>query len=661
MVKLNDVTLRDGQQSLLSGRVQQADLLAAAKATKNLPYNMLEVWGGTCFDMPLKEKGENPFQNLREFREELGEGANLSMLLRCQNLVGYEGHDMSIVQSFIEEAAKPFGHDDARMGINTFRIFDSLNDMENLTPVIKAVRALKDERGWNVSAQGTLSYTVIDDKQRKDVIEKGGDAELYTPAYYVKLAKQMVEAGAESICIKDMAGLIDADHARALVTALKNALPNTPIVLHAQSGLGLSDGAILAAIEAGVDEVDVCSKAMAGGAGHSATEDILAMMQKRCPDRIPEGFDAEKLEACADTWRSIRPKYARFENPHDPELQKLVQESQVPGGMTTTLRAQISGALKDPDEINLFLKATLMEMTRVRADVGYITLVTPSSQVVGTQAIAHVNQVFHQLKADGELSLDNIKYAITENRENGTYLQAMTPAFAKLVEGQLGALPYQPAEEIVSRAQEIVADQKPLANLDARKAELRTEIEGLLNPENLSGISDERRLEMLQRRGHLSERTKAELERIAYEPTAQELLMYAIKPVSTTKEQQQRLNALIHQIHPQDAEKLGYGADAPAQLSDTQAALSNEQQLSVEKAATSMLDLIRVKQDGVVLPVDERNDRIARTQESLSTALAEIDRDDPTIRDALKERFDTFGLAGAMHYIGKAVSTAVGR
>lgn len=577
MVKINDVTLRDGQQSLLSGRVQQADLLKAAAAGKDLPFNMIEVWGGTCFDMPLKEKGENPFQNLREFRETLGDNANLSMLLRCQNLVGYEPHDMSIVESFVEEAAKPFGHEDGRMGVNTFRIFDSLNDTDNMAPVIKAVRKLKDDRGWNVSAQGTLSYTVVNDEQRKDVIAHGGPENLYTPEYYANMAKTLVEAGAESICIKDMAGLLDAEHAGPLVAALKEAV-NVPIVLHAQSGLGLSDEAIIAAVKAGIDEIDTTSIAMSGGSGHSATETILDAIARRCPENAPEGFLAnvatgrkpyltQKAKAglakVAEAWRSIRPKYAAFENPYDPELQKLIQKSQVPGGMTTTLRTQISKDLKDPKDIDIFLKAALVEMANVRADVGYITLVTPSSQIVGTQAVAYVGQVFHQLKAKGELSLENVAAKIAENRESGQHLNVMTPPFAKLVLGKLGALPYSPDAELIEKAESMGVSAAKPATLSERRAELAKSIKALLNPQSTDEISEHRLTEMLQRRGQLSNGTTEKLERIADNPTAQELLMYAIKPVSTTKELQGRLYALIHQIDPKGAEKIGYGADTP--------------------------------------------------------------------------------------------------
>ncbi len=648
MVKLNDVTLRDGHQSILGGMVQQHDLLQAAESAKDVPYNMYEVWGGTTFDAPLRVKGEDPFENLRQFRETLGDDKNLSMLLRGRNLVGFTIHDDSIMDAFLKEAAKPFGEDDERMGVNTFRIFDALNDIDNMRHAIETVRTMREEKGWDVHAQGTLCYTVIDDEVREANPQIG---DTYSPAYYVKLAKQLVEAGADSICIKDMAGLLDAEHAAPLVKALKEAV-DVPIVLHAQSGLGLSDEAILAAIEAGVDQVDVASEGLSDGSGHSATETILDSLNRRRPDLYPKEFynrDAEvTTELYAEHWRAIRPKYAQYENPFSEDLQALVQKSQVPGGMTTTLLNQIKEAGLPNDITDKLLRASLLEMANVRAEACYITLVTPSSQIVGTQAVKNVLGAFLEIqRANPDFTAEDLLENIAEKRANKTLYAsefAVHPPFAILLHGGYGKLPYEPDAAL----------KEQLAEMQHKAVNTSNTVEALpsldVEKQKLSELASA----YLDTHDALKEEDKVYIQGLRDNPSNQQLLCFAIKPakpVNAEGKDKARFNSLLNLQSPTLAKAEGYIANPPSAYEDSMAKLSEEQCDEAERYAQAQLRWVRLKQGAIVLPEEEKLYQLKRATREMENAKHEFEGE---TKRAVQQRLKDFGIGAYGHLIDRA-------
>jgi oxaloacetate decarboxylase alpha subunit len=347
---ITELVLRDAHQSLLATRLRIEDMLPIAEKLDRVGFWSLETWGGATFDACIRYLGEDPWERLRRLKAAMPKTRH-QMLLRGQNLLGYRHYADDVVQAFVERAAEN--------GIDVFRIFDALNDLPNFKEAIKATLATGKH------AQGTLSYTV---------------SPVHHLDYWVDLARRLEDLGCHSICIKDMAGLLKPYVAEELVTRLKETC-TVPIAMQCHATTGMSTASIVKAAEAGIDMVDSAISSMSHTYGHSATESVVAILADTPRDT---GLDLHLLEEIAAYFRDVRKKYAKFEGAlRGVDARILV--AQVPGGMLTNMESQLreQGATDRLD-------AVLQEIPRVRKDLGYIPLVTPTSQIVGTQAVLNV-------------------------------------------------------------------------------------------------------------------------------------------------------------------------------------------------------------------------------------------------------------------------------
>ena len=349
-VHVTDVVLRDGHQSLIATRLRTEDMLPICAKLDDIGYHSLEVWGGATFDACVRFLKEDPWVRLRELKEALP-NTPLQMLVRGQNLLGYRHYADDVVERFIAKSADN--------GIDIFRVFDALNDLRNLETAMRAVKASGKH------AQGTLCYTV---------------SPVHTLDMFVDQARQLVDMGADSIAIKDMAGLLTPYATSELVATLAEAV-EVPIHLHAHATSGLSSLCHLKAVEAGCRHIDTCISAFAGGTSHPSTESMVAAYAGTDYDT---GLDLEALKDIGDYFRDVRKKYAAFESEFTRE-DVSVQINQVPGGMMSNLANQ----LKEQNALAQ-IREVFDEIPRVRADLGYPPLVTPTSQIVGTQAVMNV-------------------------------------------------------------------------------------------------------------------------------------------------------------------------------------------------------------------------------------------------------------------------------
>ncbi len=349
-IEITDVILRDAHQSLIATRMRTEDMLPICDKLDKVGYWSLEVWGGATFDACVRFLKEDPWERLRQLREALP-NTRLQMLLRGQNLLGYRHYADDVVTAFVQKSAQN--------GIDVFRVFDALNDVRNLET---AMRAVKDA---GKHAQGTLCYTT---------------SPVHTPEAFVDLAKRLRDIGSDSLVIKDMAGLLTPYATYELVKALKSEI-DLPLVLHSHATAGLAAQCQLKAVEAGVDRIDTAISAFAGGTSHPATESQVAALKDTPYDT---GLDLELLSEIAEYFREVRKKYHQFESEFTRE-DVSVQINQVPGGMMSNLANQ----LKEQQALDR-IREVFDEIPRVRADLGYPPLVTPSSQIVGTQAVYNV-------------------------------------------------------------------------------------------------------------------------------------------------------------------------------------------------------------------------------------------------------------------------------
>lgn len=347
---ITDVVLRDAHQSLLATRLRLDDMLPICDKLDRVGFWSLEAWGGATFDACIRYLGEDPWERLRRLKQALPK-TPLQMLLRGQNLLGYRHYADDVVDRFVERSAFH--------GVDVFRIFDALNDPRNFERAIKAVIAVGKH------AQGAISYTV---------------SPVHTIDMWVDLARRLEDLGAHSIAIKDMAGLLKPYEAYQLVRRLKAAVA-VPIHMQCHATTGLSTATIVKAAEAGIDNVDTAISSMSMTYGHSATEAVVASLQGEPRDT---GLDLKLLEEIAAYFREVRKRYAKFEGSLKG-IDSRILVAQVPGGMLTNLESQLKeqGALDRFDEV-------LEEIPRVRKDLGFIPLVTPTSQIVGTQAVMNV-------------------------------------------------------------------------------------------------------------------------------------------------------------------------------------------------------------------------------------------------------------------------------
>ncbi|WP_417446420.1 sodium-extruding oxaloacetate decarboxylase subunit alpha [Kangiella sp.] len=349
-LKVTDVVLRDAHQSLFATRMRLDDMLPIAEKLDQVGFWSLETWGGATFDSCIRYLGEDPWERLRQLKKAMP-NTQMQMLFRAQNILGYRHYADDVVTAFVERAAAN--------GMDVFRIFDAMNDTRNLQTAIKA--AVDCDK----HAQGTLSYTV---------------SPVHNIEKWLDMAKQIEDMGAHSICIKDMAGLLKPYVAEELVSRLKETV-NLPIALHCHATTGLSTATIMKAAEAGVDMVDSSISSMSMTYGHSPTESIVSIFEETSRST---GLDLALLEDIAAYFRSVRTKYAQWEGSLKGVDSRILR-SQVPGGMLTNMESQ----LKEQGAEDKF-DAVLAEIPKVRKDLGYLPLVTPTSQIVGTQAVLNV-------------------------------------------------------------------------------------------------------------------------------------------------------------------------------------------------------------------------------------------------------------------------------
>jgi oxaloacetate decarboxylase alpha subunit len=347
---ITDVVLRDAHQSLFATRLRLDDMLPIAAKLDQVGFWSLETWGGATFDACIRYLGEDPWDRIRELKKAMPNTPQ-QMLFRGQNILGYRHYADDVVRKFVERAAVN--------GVDVFRVFDAMNDTRNLETAIAAV--IEQDK----HAQGTISYTV---------------SPVHTTEMWMDMGRRLEDMGAHSVCIKDMAGLLTPYVAFDLVSQLKAAI-DIPVHLHCHATTGLSTSTILKAAEAGIDHVDTSISSMSMTYGHSPTESVVAMLQGTGRDT---GLDINLLEEIAAYFREIRKKYAVFEGALRG-VDSRILVAQVPGGMLTNMESQLKeqGAGDKLDEV-------LLEIPKVREDLGFIPLVTPTSQIVGSQAVLNI-------------------------------------------------------------------------------------------------------------------------------------------------------------------------------------------------------------------------------------------------------------------------------
>ena len=406
-VGVTEVVLRDGHQSLLATRFTLADMLPIAKKLDQVGYWSIESWGGATFDSCIRYLNEDPWERLRALKKAMP-NTQQQMLLRGQNLVGYKHYSDDTVSLFIQKAAEN--------GIDVFRIFDALNDFNNIEFSIKQVK----ENGKH--AQGAMAYTT---------------SPVHNLDTWLDYAKKVEDSGADSFAIKDMAGILKPYDAFELVTALKDKL-SIPIHMQCHATTGMSTASNLKAIEAGIDNIDTSISSMSMTYGHSATETLVSMFSDREADL---GLDINLLGEIADYFRIIREKYSEFEGSLKG-VDSTMLIKQVPGGMLSNLESQLK-TINQEDK----LEKVKDEIAKVREDFGFPPLVTPVSQIIGAQSLLNV----------------------TENSRYGS----LTSETKKLVLGAYGKLPGKIKEAIIKKASEDPPEQENEMKLDEIAEELK--------------------------------------------------------------------------------------------------------------------------------------------------------------------------------------------
>ncbi|MEM0909996.1 MAG: sodium-extruding oxaloacetate decarboxylase subunit alpha [Pseudomonadota bacterium] len=349
-LKLTELVFRDAHQSLLATRMRIEDMLPIAAAIDKLGYWSVESWGGATFDACIRYLGEDPWERIRLLKTAMP-NTKQQMLLRGQNLLGYRHYADDVVERFVERAH--------HNGVDVFRIFDAMNDVRNIQTAVKATLKVDGH------AQGTLAYTV---------------SPAHNLQFWLDMARKLEDLGVHSICIKDMAGLLKPYECEALITELK-AIVSVPLAMQCHATTGLSTATYQKAIDAGIDMLDTAVSSMSMTYGHTATETIISIVEGTTRDT---GVPLEKLTEIAAYFREIRKKYAKFEGSLKGVDARIIS-AQVPGGMLTNMESQLKeqGAEDKFDEV-------LREIPKVREDLGFIPLVTPTSQIVGTQSVINV-------------------------------------------------------------------------------------------------------------------------------------------------------------------------------------------------------------------------------------------------------------------------------
>ena len=416
---ITDVILRDAPQSLLATRVRLDDMLPICEKLDRVGYWSIESWGGATFDACIRYLGEDPWARIREFKNAMPNTPQ-QMLFRGQNILGYRHYADDVVDKFVERSAEN--------GVDVFRVFDAMNDIRNLDRALKAVVNIGKH------AQGTISYTL---------------SPVHTLDKWLTLARQIEDAGAHSLCIKDMAGLLKPYTGYHLVKTLKAAL-DIPIHIHCHATTGLSTATIVKCVEAGVDVVDTAISSMSMTYGHSPTESVVAILQESERDT---GLDLTLLESIAADFRAVRKKYAKFEGSLRGVDARILL-AQVPGGMLTNMENQ----LKEQNAADKF-DEVLEEIPRVREDLGFIPLVTPTSQIVGTQSVLNI--------------LSGERYKVI-SKETGGVLKGEYGATPAPVNADLQTRVLEGADPITCRPADLLAPE-----MDQLTADLQTQAETL--------------------------------------------------------------------------------------------------------------------------------------------------------------------------------------
>ncbi|EKO3780842.1 sodium-extruding oxaloacetate decarboxylase subunit alpha [Vibrio metschnikovii] len=419
---ITDVVLRDAHQSLFATRMRLEDMLPIAAELDKIGYWSLETWGGATFDACIRFLGEDPWHRLRALKKAMP-NTPMQMLLRGQNLLGYRHYADDVVAKFVERAHAN--------GMDVFRIFDAMNDVRNFQQAVKATIDV------GAHAQGTLSYTT---------------SPVHNTQTWVDLAKRLEDLGCHSLCIKDMSGLLKPYEAEELISRIKASCA-VPLALHCHATTGLSTATAIKAVEAGVDILDTAISSMSQTYGHTPTETVVAMLQGTERDTQ---LSLEQLAPIAAYFREVRKKYAQFEG-QLKGVDSRILIAQVPGGMLTNMESQLKeqGAADRLDEV-------LQEIPRVRHDLGYIPLVTPTSQIVGTQAVINVL--------------------------TGERYKSITKETAGVLKGEYGATPAEVNHQL---QQQVLAGEQPITcrPADLLQAEMVNLTSELLEKAKVEGIS----------------------------------------------------------------------------------------------------------------------------------------------------------------------------
>ena len=388
-IHITETVLRDAHQSLLATRMRTEDMLPVAGKLDQVGFWSVEMWGGATFDACLRYLKENPWERLRLLRKAMPK-TRLQMLLRGQNVVGYHNYPDDVVVSFVEKAAEN--------GIDVFRIFDAMNDTRNMKTAIQAVK----RTGKLVEA--ALSYTI---------------SPVHSLDHFLRFAERLVEMGTNVLGVKDMAGLLAPHAGYELIRQLKERF-DLPIHLHSHCTSGMAPMTYIMAVEAGVDILDTAISPLSQGASQPATESIVVALKGTPYDT---GLDLKRLGEIADYFAKVRSKYLEFESPVSNQVKADIVESQIPGGMLSNLVSQLKQQ-KAEDK----LEAVLNEVQAVRKDLGYPPLVTPTSQIVGTQATINVLSG----KPYGVVTMETRNYAL------GHYGESPGPINEKILKKVLG-------------------------------------------------------------------------------------------------------------------------------------------------------------------------------------------------------------------------------
>jgi pyruvate carboxylase subunit B len=369
MVQITELVFRDGHQSVLATRLRTEDMIPIAPTVDEIGFFSVEVWGGATFDVCLRYLAEDPWERLRLFKQKMP-NTPLQMLERGMNIVAYRNFPDDIVIKFIELAHKH--------GIDYFRIFDALNDLRNLKVPIEAAKRV------GAHVQGTLCYAI---------------SPVHTVEYYVKNFKELVKMGCDSLCLKDMAGIISPQRAYEIIRACKEEGIKVPIALHSHFTSGMADLAYLKACEAGVDIIDCCISPLSGGTGHPPTESVVAALMDTPYD---PGYDLYLLNKCREYFQKVWEKYKHLHREQAMKVDPSATVHQIPGGMLSNFVLQLEqfGAVDKYHEV-------LLETARIQRDFGWPPLVTPTSQIIGVQAT--LNVVFGRYKRVTKETIDYIK------------------------------------------------------------------------------------------------------------------------------------------------------------------------------------------------------------------------------------------------------------